>query len=160
MAKQTAARRQRPSSDKRKSNIKYFSLVLINNHFFQALKLCSPDPAAKIWRQQSPLRFYHKTQITHRDSSDVSRERFSRWLSERGELSHRIFSQSSPWQAPVRIFGMKPRRQGWGWAGHISQGWPQARPTVAQHRDLVHTIPVSWPWHICLFTCVKHGPVL
>lgn len=27
-----------------------------------------------------------------------------------------------PWQAPVRMLGMKPLRQGWGWAGHISHG--------------------------------------
>lgn len=65
-----------------------------------------------------------------------------------------------PWQAPVRMFGMKPRLQGCGWAGHCSQGWPQARPIVAQHSVLVQTIPLSWPWHIWLFTWVKHGPVL
>lgn len=137
----------------RKNNIKYFPLVLINNHFFQTLKLCSVRPAAKIWRRQSTPGFHRphrRKTVTFQGHCKVSR------VAVRGQS----FSQSSPWQAPVRIFGMKPRRQGWGWAGHISQGWPQARPMVAQHRDLVHTIPVSWPWHICLLTCVKHGPVL
>lgn len=67
--------------------------------------------------------------------------------------------QTLPWHAPVRWFGMNPRRQGWGWAGHISQGWPHARPTVAQHRVFVQTMPVSWPWHIWLFTEAKQGPV-
>lgn len=71
-----------------------------------------------------------------------------------------VISAALPWQAPVRMLGMKPRRQGWGWAGHISQGWPQARPTVAQQSVLVQTIPLSCPWHIWLLTTVKHGPVL
>lgn len=71
-----------------------------------------------------------------------------------------VLPAALPWQAPVRMLGMKPRRQGWGWAGHISQGWPQARPTVAQQSVLVQTIPLSCPWHIWLLTTVKHGPVL
>lgn len=70
-----------------------------------------------------------------------------------------VCSWHLPWQAPVRMLGMKPRRQGWGWAGHISHGWPQARPMVAQHMVLVQTIPLSCPWHIWLFTWLKQGPV-
>lgn len=45
----------------------------------------------------------------------------------------------SPWQAPVWILGMKPRRQGCGCAGQSSHGRPQARPTVAQQSALVQT---------------------
>lgn len=65
----------------------------------------------------------------------------------------------SPWQAPVRMLGMKPRRQGCGCAGQSSQGRPQARPTVAQHSALVHVRPVSWRWHPSGPTWLKQGPV-
>ena len=84
------------------------------------------------------------------------------WLSRANKMDPLITppARPLPWQAPVRIFGMKPRRQGWGWAGHISQGWPQARPTVAQQSVFVQTIPLSCPWHIWLLITVKHGPVL
>lgn len=84
------------------------------------------------------------------------------WLSRANKMDPLITpaARPLPWQAPVRTFGMKPRRQGWGWAGHISQGWPQARPTVAQQSVFVQTIPLSCPWHIWLLITVKHGPVL
>ncbi|TNN89340.1 hypothetical protein EYF80_000628 [Liparis tanakae] len=61
--------------------------------------------------------------------------------------------------APVRMLGMKPRLQGCGCEGHCSQGWPHARPMVAQQRVLVQTIPLSWPWHIWLFTWTPPGSI-
>lgn len=73
---------------------------------------------------------------------------------------HCVHAPIRPWHAPVRMLGMNPLLQGCGWAGHCSQGWPHARPMVAQHRVLVQMIPLSWPWHIWLLTWVKHGPVL
>lgn len=116
--------------------------------FFQAFEFCSVCTLVKS-RSSKAYPNFIKRHRTHTRKTDFV---FS-------ANNVQFKPEGLPWHASLRILGMKPRRHGWGWVGHISQGWPQARPTVAQQRVFVQTIPVSWPWHIWLLTCVKHGPV-
>lgn len=53
---------------------------------------------------------------------------------------------------------MYPRLHGWGFSWHLSQGSPQASPSVAQHRARVHLTPVRAPIHWLPSISVKQGP--
>lgn len=71
-----------------------------------------------------------------------------------GMASHSFTS----WHPREWMLVMYPRSHS-SLAGQAWQGWPQARPMVAQHSCRVHTTPGSWSEHDECRILRKHGPV-